>query len=99
MLVQLATGVVPDNIELALMILLPIPTTVVFVLEQLAVLGYSSRRVIAGSVLFAPALGLGLARYMQNPTDKRFWGMVLLFGTPALAALIHQKLSDQGDSS
>lgn len=40
------------------------------------------------TLLAAPALGRGFARYLRQPSDRLFWNMVLLFGGAALFALL-----------
>lgn len=93
LILQLTTGIVPPAAQIPLMALAPLPVTVAFILEQLGRIPYSPRWVVVGSLLMAPALGVGLSRYLFHPGDRAFWGMVLLYGTPALAALLHRKLS------
>lgn len=95
---QLAWGVVPPSAQLWVMILLPLPVTVAFVLEQIGRAPYSARGVVLGSLVMAPALGVGLARYLVDPADRLFWGMVLIFGVPALAAVIYHRLGGPGST-
>lgn len=92
MVAQLATGLIPEPIQLPILALAPLPTTAVFVAEQLGWIAYARWMVVAGSLLLALALGIGLARYLLNPADRLFWGMVLLYGAPAACAVVWRKL-------
>jgi hypothetical protein len=78
----------PAAWDRALLYLLPLPVTLEFVTERFGGIRYRAGRQIALTLLAAPALGRGLARYLANPTDRLFWGMVLLFGGGALLALL-----------
>lgn len=68
------------SLDPILLFVLPIPVTVEFVLEHLGVLSYRKIRQIATTLIAAPALGHGLARYLEAPKDRLFWQMVLVFG-------------------
>jgi hypothetical protein len=71
-----------------LLYLLPLPVTLEFVLERFGALRYHAGRQIVLTLLAAPALGRGFARYLLNPSDRLFWGMVALFGGACLFALL-----------
>jgi hypothetical protein len=71
-----------------LLYLLPLPVTLEFVLERFGALRYHAGRQIVLTLLAAPALGRGFARYLLNPGDRLFWGMVALFGGACLFALL-----------
>ncbi len=69
-----------SSLDRVLLFVLPIPVTAEFVLEHLGVLTYRKLRQIGTTLIAAPALGQGLARYLESPKDRLFWQMVLLFG-------------------
>lgn len=78
----------PETWDRTLLYLLPLPVTLEFVIERFGGVRYRAGRQIALTLLAAPALGRGLARYFAHPTDRLFWGMVVLFGGSALFALV-----------
>src|SRR4051794_20960966 len=78
----------PTAWDRALLYLLPLPVTLELVVERLGGIRYRAGRQIALTLLAAPALGRGFARYVGNPTDRLFWTMVLLFGSASLLALV-----------
>ena len=71
-----------------LLYLLPLPMALEFVLERFGALRYRPGRQLVLTLLAAPALGRGFARYLLNPGDRLFWGMVALFGGACLFALL-----------
>jgi hypothetical protein len=89
----------PATWDSALLYLLPLPVTLEFVLERIGGIRYRAGRQLALTVLAAPALGRGFARYAVHPTDRLFWGMVALFGGGALLALLLSPGGDRGHSS
>jgi hypothetical protein len=78
----------PASWDPVLLLVLPLPVTLEFVLERLGRARHRPARQIALTLLAAPALGRGLARYLAHPGDPYFWSMVLLFGGACLAALL-----------
>jgi hypothetical protein len=78
----------PEAWDRNLLFLLPLPVTLEFVVERLGGIRYRAGRQMALTLLAAPALGRGFARYVANPTDRLFWTMVLLFGGGALLSLL-----------
>ena len=79
----------------SLLYLLPIPVTLEFVIERFGGIRHRAGRQIALTLLAAPALGRGLARYWTHSGDRVFWGMVLLFGGSALFALLATRDRDR----
>jgi hypothetical protein len=77
----------PEAWDRSLLFLLPLPVTLEFVIERLGGIRYRAGRQMVLTLLAAPALGRGFARYVANPTDRLFWTMVLLFGGGALLSL------------
>jgi hypothetical protein len=71
-----------------LLYLLPLPVTLEFLFERLGSLRYRPGRQLALTVLAAPALGRGFARYLHHPGDRLFLNMVLLLGGAGLFALL-----------
>jgi hypothetical protein len=71
-----------------LLFLLPLPVTIELVLERWARLPYRPRRQMLLTLVAAPALGRGLARYLAHPGDPLFWSMVLMFGGTCLLSLL-----------
>jgi hypothetical protein len=84
----------PAAWDTTLLFLLPLPVTLEFVVERFGGIRYHAGRQMALTLLAAPALGRGFARYAVHPTDRLFWGMVLLFGGSALFALIASRGRD-----
>jgi len=78
----------PEPWDGVLLYLLPLPVTLEFIVERLGGVRYRAGRQIALTLLAAPALGRGLARYIAHPGDRLFWGMVVLFGGSSLIALV-----------
>jgi hypothetical protein len=78
----------PELWDRVLLYLLPLPVTLEFIVERLGGVRYRAGRQIALTLLAAPALGRGLARYIAHPGDRLFWGMVVLFGGSSLIALV-----------
>jgi hypothetical protein len=81
----------PERWDSTLLYLLPLPVTLEFVIERFGGIRYRAGRQIALTLLAAPALGRGFARYWAHPNDRLFWGMVLLFGGSALVALLFKR--------
>jgi hypothetical protein len=78
----------PAGWDTTLLFLLPLPVTLEFAIERFGGVRYNPRRQILLTVLAAPAFGRGFARYAAHPSDRLFWGMVLLFGGSALLSLL-----------
>ena len=78
----------PAAWDRTLLYLLPLPITLEFIIERLGGIRYHAGRQMAVTLLAAPALGRGFARYAVHPSDRLFWTMVLLFGGSSLLALM-----------
>jgi hypothetical protein len=85
----------PEAWDRTLLYLLPIPVTLEFVIERFGGIRHRAGRQFALTLLAAPALGRGLARYWTHPGDRLFWAMVLLFGGSALFALLATRDRDR----
>ena len=51
-------------------------------------------RQIATTVLLAVAMGRGFARYVENPGDLLFWGIVLVYGGLCVATVLWRILDE-----
>jgi hypothetical protein len=76
----------PALLDSALLWLLPAPAVAEFVGEHLGVVRHHPRRLVGLTLLAAPALGRGFARYLAHPGDRLWWNVVatyVLFGVAA----------------
>jgi hypothetical protein len=78
----------PGDTDGMVLVLLPIPAVVEFVLEHLDIVRYHSARQVVFTVPLAIALGRGFAIYVEDPTSRLFWGVVLAYGCICLAAVV-----------
>lgn len=70
----------PGSLDGWLLVLLPLPALVELVLEHLGVVRYQPVRQVVLTVPLAVALGRGFAIYLDDPTSRLFWGVVLVYG-------------------
>ncbi|MEK7484713.1 MAG: hypothetical protein AABZ60_10335 [Planctomycetota bacterium] len=82
----------PREWDIFLLWWLPVPAVLEFSLDQLRKIAYRPWYQILTTLLLAPALGKGLARYLENQTDVLFWGMVLVHGGICFSALVFRKM-------
>lgn len=85
MIAALAGARWPDAADPVLLAVLPIPVVVEWWLEQLDVVRYSPVRQVLLSLLAAPAVGVGLARYLESPGDALFWTVVVVYAVVCAA--------------
>lgn len=78
----------PAALDRLLLLSLPVPVVLEFVLEQLGAIRYSARRQIALTAIAAIALGQGFARYLSNGRDATFWTMIAVHGGVCLAVFV-----------
>lgn len=78
----------PTALDPWLLALLPIPAVVEWWVEQLGAIRYSAGRQVVLSLLCAPAVGVGLARYLEHPGDPLFWGVVAAYAMVCAPALL-----------
>ena len=78
----------PVSLDPWLIALLPLPVVVEFWLEQLGRIRYSSTRQVLLSLLCAPAVGVGLARYLESPGDTVFWAIAGAYAVICLIPLL-----------
>ena len=88
---QLALKGVPEDLQLWLLALGPLVPTLLFIAEQLDWLEYGPVQVYLGSLWLSIPLGVGLARYLLDPLEPLFWGMVLIYGIPAGMSVLYRK--------
>ncbi|MFZ4519413.1 MAG: hypothetical protein ACOYOP_13555 [Microthrixaceae bacterium] len=69
----------PTALDPWLLVLLPVPVVVEWWAEHLGLARYSAPRQVVLSLLAAPAVGVGLARYLERPGDPLFWGVVAAY--------------------
>jgi hypothetical protein len=73
-----------------LLFLLPVPVVVEWWAEHLDVVRYSATRQTVLTVLCAPAVGVGLARYLESPGDPLFWGVVATYAVVCIIPVVIQ---------
>ncbi len=66
-----------DNLML---VLLPLPAVIEFVLEHARRLAYRPARQASLSLPLAAALGVGFDRYLHHPGDALWWSVVVVYG-------------------
>lgn len=78
----------PVGLDPWLVALLPVPVVVEWWGEHLGLVEYSQRRQVVLSVIAAPAVGVGLARYLESPGDPLFWAVVAAYAVLCLVPLL-----------
>lgn len=84
MLLALAGLRWPESLDAWLLWLLPVPVVTEWWLEQLGIVRYSAARNTVFTLICAPAVGVGLARYALDPTDSLFWVVVATYAVICL---------------
>ena len=84
MLLALAGVRWPESLDVWLLWLLPVPVVAEWWLEQLGLIRYSAWRNTVFSLMCAPAVGVGLARYTLDPSDGLFWTVVAVYAVLCL---------------
>ncbi len=88
MLLALAGLRWPDALDPWLVALLPVPVVIEWWGEHLGLIRYSATRQIPLTLLAAPAVGVGLARYLEHPGDRLFWGVVATYAVLCLVPFL-----------
>ena len=88
MLLALAGLRWPDALDPWLVALLPVPVVIEWWGEHLGLIRYSATRQIPLTLLAAPAVGVGLARYLEHPGDRLFWGVVASYAVLCLVPFL-----------
>ena len=79
----------PIGLDPVLLVLLPLPSVVEYVLEHVGVVHYQPTRQVLLTLPLAVALGVGFGRYLRHPGDLLFWGVVIVYaGVCVLATVI-----------
>jgi hypothetical protein len=78
----------PDRLDPWLVALLPVPVAVEWWVEQLGRARYSPTRQVLLSLLAAPAVGVGLARYLRSPGDPLFWAVVATYAVICVVPVV-----------
>jgi hypothetical protein len=69
----------PLSLDPWILWLASIPVVVEWWGEHLGWFRYSARRNVVTALIVGPAVGRGLARYLENHTDGLFWSVVLTY--------------------
>jgi len=80
----------PVGLDPWFLALLPVPVVVEWWAEHLGGIRYSSTRQVALTVLAAPAVGVGLARYLESPGDGLFWVVVATYAVICIVPVLIQ---------
>ncbi len=78
----------PDALDPWLVALLPVPVVIEWWGEHLGLIRYSAARQVPLTLLAAPAVGVGLARYLEHPGDRLFWGVVATYAVLCLVPFL-----------
>jgi hypothetical protein len=78
----------PVTLDPWLLALQPVPVVAEWWLEHLGRIRYSPTRQTVLSLLAAPAVGVGLARYLENPGDALFWVVVASYAVICLVPVL-----------
>ena len=79
----------PDGpMDVAVMVVLPLPALVELSLEQRGVLTYDARRQVIVTVPLALGLGRGFAIYLDDQTSRLFWGVVVAYTAIAVTMVL-----------
>lgn len=67
-----------------LLFALPVPVLIDWWTDHLGLTRYSPTRQVLTSLAAAPAVGVGMARYLRDPGDPLFWSVVGVFAVLCL---------------
>jgi hypothetical protein len=76
----------PRSADDLLLVVLPLPAVVEFVLEHAGRWRYRWARQLAVTVPLAAALGVGFDRYLHRPGDSLWWSVVAVYGVVCAGA-------------
>jgi len=86
-------------VEVAVLVLLPLPALIDYVAEHLGVVRPSARRLVVVSVPLGVALGVGFGRYLESPGDLWCWGVAGAYSFVALLAFLTMRRRPMPDAS
>ena len=90
----------PQASDAWLLWLLPVPVVTEWSLEHLGTIRYSAGRNTTLTLICAPAVGVGLARYMASPGDTLFWSVVAAYAVICIIPVVlNRKFSRQSPPS
>lgn len=78
----------PAALDPWLLALLPLPVVAEWWGEHLHLVRYSPVRQIVLTLIAAPAVGVGLARYLDSPGDTLFWTVVAAYAVLCLIPFV-----------
>jgi len=78
----------PLGLDPWLLFLLPVPVVADWWAEHLELVEYSATRQVALTLVAAPAVGVGLARYLESPGDTLFWSVVAVYAVVCLVPVL-----------
>ncbi|MEZ5238786.1 MAG: hypothetical protein R2716_07495 [Microthrixaceae bacterium] len=78
----------PQSWDAAALFALPIPVVAEWWGEQLGRLRYRPMRNTLLTIVCAPAVGVGLARYLRDPGDGLFWSVVGVYAVVCIAPVL-----------
>ena len=78
----------PSGADAVLLVVLPLPGVVEFVLEHFGVVRYSTRRQLLVTVPVAIAIGRLLARFLDDQADAIFWFVVVGYAITMFGAAV-----------
>ena len=96
MIVALAGLRWPRVLDGPLLVLLPVPATIEFVLEHFGQIAFNRTLQAQVTIPMAIGLGVGFERYLRDQNDGLFWGCTVIYSTIYLAAAY---IGAQGRSS
>ena len=76
----------PTRFDQLLLLLLPAPVAIEYVLEQLGHLRYNARRQVLVTMVAAPALGRAFHRYLSQPDDASIRWVLAGYGGAGIVA-------------
>lgn len=90
----------PVALDPWLLAVLPVPVVIEWWCEQLGLARYSPTRQVPLTLIAAPAVGVGLARYLESPGDALFWAVVAAYAVICLipVAIGHSRRADRQSS-
>jgi uncharacterized membrane protein len=89
---------VSTTAEVAILVLLPLPSLIDYVLEHLGLVQPSARRLVVVTVPLGLALGVGFGRYLESPADLWCWVVAGAYSLTALLAFLTMRRRPGADA-